>query len=115
MNAQKSSKHQTQNHRNPRGIEKHKATLLQLALWVLIRAEVRSFNYTVIIIKVPLTPLDLYGFSPPSLPSLLLVRNYIPKPSCFKLTQQSSINKLVKEEGTLTNLPGLPGLNYYKS
>ena len=84
MNAQKSSKHQTQNHRNPRGIEKHKATLLQLALWVLIRAEVRSFNYTVIIIKVPLIPLDLYGFSPPTLPSLLLVRNYIQKPSCFK-------------------------------
>ena len=34
----------TQNHRNPREIEKRKATLLQLALWVLIRAEVRSFN-----------------------------------------------------------------------
>ena len=23
-------------------------------------------------------------------------------------------NKLVKEEGTLTNLPGLPGLNYFR-
>ena len=46
MNAQKPSKHQTQNHRNPRGIEKHKATLLQLALWV--NKSISAF-YTVIL------------------------------------------------------------------